>query len=265
MGERKVFLPLAVAVIIMCSWNNSGLYAQTVDKSKQVTTKSTSKTKATQQKKKTTVTGKKTTGTKTVKNEAKPATPAKDPDVVIIGQVKWGIANLNVSTFSNGDSIPEAKSNKDWVAAGEAGKPAWCYYNNDPVFGKRYGKLYNWFAVNDPRGLAPKGWKVASVEDWAKLTYVFGGIGKAGTKLKSDKGWTDGSNGDNESGFNGLPGGYRVENGLFMNVGNTGIWWSSSESRATSANDHYMALNNALNQSSSPKQRGESVRCIKEK
>jgi uncharacterized protein (TIGR02145 family) len=182
---------------------------------------------------------------------------------VEIGSHRWAIANLNVSTFRNGDSIPQAKSNKDWVAAGDAGKPAWCYYNNNPANGPKYGKLYNWYAVNDPRGLAPAGWVLTSDEDWSKLAAASGGQA-AGENLKNGSGWSEGTNGSNKSGFIGLPGGYRVENGSFLNLGSIGIWWSSTESRSLSAVDHYLSNTASLGRSSSPKQRGESVRCIRE-
>jgi uncharacterized protein (TIGR02145 family) len=185
-----------------------------------------------------------------------------NPDAVAIGSQFWSKANLSVSTFRNGDTIPEVKTAKEWVAAGEAGKPAWSYYNNDPVIGKKYGKLYNWFAVNDPRGLAPEGWTLPTDEDWAKLTFALGGQNAAGVKIKSTTGWNEGENGTNESGFNAFPAGYRIENGAFVNIGTTGIWWSSTETKTISAFDRFVVLGGTLRGSSSPKQRGESVRCL---
>ena len=189
---------------------------------------------------------------------------SKDAGTVKIGTQKWAIANLNVSTFRNGDSIPEARTNKEWIAAGDAGKPAWCYYNNDPKIGQKYGKLYNWYAVNDPRGLAPAGWILPSDADWAKLINFLGGPGSAGTKMKSNGRWNDGTDGTNETGFTGFPEGYRVENGSFQNIGSMGIWWSTTENNPLSAFDHYLSQSSSLSRSNSPKQRGESVRCIKE-
>ena len=81
---------------------------------------------------------------------------------VQIGTQLWIASNLNVSHFRNGDPIPEAASAAEWKQAAEDKRPAWCYYNNDPVNGRTYHKLYNWYAVNDPRGLAPYGWHVPS-------------------------------------------------------------------------------------------------------
>jgi uncharacterized protein (TIGR02145 family) len=241
---------------------------QTTDKSAQTKTKTTqtgsksvqTKSKTAQTKSKSSQTKPKT-GQKTTK--AEPDKKMEYPGTVRIGTQAWAVANLNVNTFRNGDTIPEAKTNKEWVAAGEAGKPAWCYYNNDPKIGLIYGKLYNWYAVNDPRGLAPAGWTLASDADWAKLINNLGGPGSAGAKMKSNGKWNEGSNGTNETGFTGYPGGYRVENGSFQNIGSIGIWWSSSENNPPSAFDHYLSMSGSCNRSNSPKQRGESVRCIR--
>jgi uncharacterized protein (TIGR02145 family) len=236
----------------------------TQTKPAQTTTKPKTATKpATQVKPKTTP-----SNTKTQQQGTKPAAPVtkpvvKDPTIVMIGKQKWAVANLDVSTFRNGDSIPEAKTNEEWVAAASAGKPAWCYYNNDKALGKKYGKLYNWFAVNDPRELAPAGWALPTDADWADLGDFLGGPMLAGKKMKSLSGWADGNNGTNDSGFNGLPGGYRRENGIFFNLGNIAIWWSATEGKAGNAIDYYLVLNFSINRTSNPKQRGESVRCIK--
>ena len=228
---------------------------QTQTKSTQTTTKSAqTKTKSARTKSKTTP--------KSTKTE--PVKKVKEPGTLIIGNQIWAEANLNVSTFRNGDTIPEAKTNKEWVAAGESGKPAWCYYNNDPVIGKKYGKLYNWFALNDPRELAPAGWTLSTEADWARLVNYLGGSGTAGSKLKSTTGWNEGNIGTNDTGFSGFPGGYRVENGIFQNIGSIGIWWSTTENNPLSAIDHYLAQSNSLAKSNSPKQRGESVRCVKQ-
>jgi uncharacterized protein (TIGR02145 family) len=241
---------------------------QTGSKSVQTKTKpAQTGSKPVQPKTKSAQTGSKSvqTKTKSVPTGSKPAPVNKSKDVgtVRIGTQTWAAANLNVSTFRNGDSIPEAKTNKEWVAAGESGKPAWCYYNNDPANGKKYGKLYNWYAVNDPRGLAPAGWTLPGDADWANLAYYLGGPDVAGHKMKSTSGWSGGFIGTNEAGFTGLPGGYRVENGIFLNLGSIGTWWSLTESKLSTAFDYYLIQSESLGRSSSPKQRGESVRCLR--
>ncbi|HKK40861.1 MAG TPA: fibrobacter succinogenes major paralogous domain-containing protein [Bacteroidales bacterium] len=197
-----------------------------------------------------------------IKSQKGTISTKQEKGTVIIGTQKWASANLDVITFRNGDTIQEARTNAEWVAAGKAGKPAWCYYNNDTVAGKRYGKLYNWYAVNDPRGLAPEGWKIPGNEDWFKLVSSLGGSQVAGLKMKSTTGWNDGNNGTNESDFAGLPGGYRVENGSFINAGKIGIWWSSAASHSSNAFDYYLFMSTGLGRSTNQASRGESVRCL---
>ncbi len=153
---------------------------------------------------------------------------------VKIGNQIWMAENLNVDKFRNGDPIPEAKSYEEWNRAGENKQPAWCYYDNDPSNGKKYGKLYNWYAVNDPRGLAPNGWHIPNDEEWTKLTEYLGGEMEAGNKMKNTSGWHK-YNGTNESGFLGLPGGGRSNIGEFYNVGGSGDWWSSTETYLSTA------------------------------
>ena len=103
---------------------------------------------------------------------------------VVIGSQTWMAENLNIEKFRNGDSIPEIKNDKDWEKAINEKKPAWCYYNNDPENGSKYGKLYNWYAVNDKRGLAPEGWHIPSDDEWTGLTDYLGGRYSCGKKLK---------------------------------------------------------------------------------
>lgn len=88
---------------------------------------------------------------------------------VTVGTQEWMSKNLEVITFRNGDPIPQAKSEKDWVNAGNKQQPAWCYYQNVPTNGEKYGIIYNWWAINDPRGLAPKGWRIPNDEDFSTL------------------------------------------------------------------------------------------------
>jgi uncharacterized protein (TIGR02145 family) len=103
---------------------------------------------------------------------------------VVIGNQTWMAENLNVASFRNGDPIPEAKTKEEWDKATAEGKPAWCYYNNDTANGKIYGKLYNFHAVDDTRGLAPKGWHVPSDSEFTILTDYLGGESIAGKKMK---------------------------------------------------------------------------------
>jgi uncharacterized protein (TIGR02145 family) len=163
------------------------------------------------------------------------STPAKETDFpsVKIGNQVYMTGNLNVDKFRNGDPIPEAKTDSEWEKAGEKKQPAWCYYKNDEKNGKIYGRLYNWYAVNDLRGLAPEGWNIPSDDEWTILTTHLGGDGSAGGKMKSTGShyWkSPNKDASNSSGFSGLPGGGCFENGKFSHIGDDGDWWSSSES-----------------------------------
>ena len=108
---------------------------------------------------------------------------------VTIGTQVWSTKNLDVSTFRNGDPIPQAKSDDEWAKAGENKQAAWCYYKNDPANGAKYGKLYNWYAVNDPRGLAPVGYHIPTTEEWGVLAKILGNDSTTGPKLKTINGW----------------------------------------------------------------------------
>jgi uncharacterized protein (TIGR02145 family) len=184
---------------------------------------------------------------------------------VTIDTQVWMTKNLDVATFRNGDSIPQAKTNEEWKKAGENHQPAWCYYNNAPANGAKYGKLYNWYAVNDSRGLAPVGYHVPSDAEWTKLT-DFLGAGEAGRKMKNTSSdWAQNGNGTNESGFSGLPGGYRGRSGIFYDVYSYGDWWSSTESitnDAWSRNLNY--ANSDVGRGNDDKTDGFSVRCLRD-
>ena len=188
---------------------------------------------------------------------------------VTIGTQVWMTKNLDVSTFRNGDPIPEAKSNEEWKKAGENKQPAWCYYNNDPANGAKYGKLYNWYAVNDSRGLAPSGYHIPSDAEWTKLTDFLGGESVAGKKMKYTDFWADNDgesgNGTNESGFSGLPGGLRNFNGAFYSIGEYGYWWSSTEGVSGSACSRYLSYaTGSVYRYYGSKNYGFSVRCLRD-
>jgi uncharacterized protein (TIGR02145 family) len=188
---------------------------------------------------------------------------------VQIGSQVWMASNLDVSTFRNGDKIPYIKDADAWQNASTNHQPAWCYYENDPVNGRSYKKLYNWYAVNDPRGLAPVGWHIPSDEEWADLSDYLGGKDVAGTKMKSTTGWNNGGNGTNSSRFAGLPGGFRNNFGAFINIGDFGHWWSSSEKNSTLISDaagsySMFYFDGSLARSEFFKGSGLSVRCVRD-
>ncbi|MBL0202345.1 MAG: fibrobacter succinogenes major paralogous domain-containing protein [Chitinophagaceae bacterium] len=135
---------------------------------------------------------------------------------------------MDVSAFKNGDVIPEAKTNDEWREANKQKKPAWCYYNNNPENGKKYGKLYNGYAIVDKRGLAPDGWHIPSLDEMEVLR-KFLGDSISGIKMKSKSGWEKKAdknlNGTNSAGFNGQPGGERDGSGEFLSIGTSGYWF----------------------------------------
>ena len=246
---------------------------------------------------------------------------------VTIGNQTWTTKNLDVATFRNGDAIPQAKTNEEWSAAGENKQPAWCYYDNDVKNGPKYGKLYNWYAVNDARGLAPAGWHIPTDEEWTVLSTFLGGEDGAGIKMKmspvfgptlisyDDQGgyyaqnWVAcsnckvasseykkicpscigmggrnvqgnyipktkrkvetkknlGWNGDNSSGFSGLPGGYRHSDGYFGNVLSSCHWWSASERYGYDAWIRVLGDSSSdLDRRTDNKEMGFSVRCVRD-
>ena len=192
-------------------------------------------------------------------------TPVINLKSVLIGEQSWTSENLNVDRFRNGDLIPEAKTAEEWEAAGNAKRPAWCYYDNDPNNGAKYGKLYNWYAVNDCHGLAPYGWHVPTDAEWTILSDFLGGENQAGTKMKSTSGWSASGNVTNSSGFSGLPGGYRYSNGDFYYFGRYGFWWSASENSESSAWDWVLYNSfSFLTHSYHSKSDGFSVRCVRD-
>jgi len=248
---------------------------------------------------------------------------------ITIGKQVWMSVNLNVDKFRNGDPIPEAKTDEAWESAWKNNQPAWCYYDNDPANGTKYGKLYNWYAVNDPRGLAPAGYHIPTDEEWTVLTDYLGGGGIAGEKMKMtpifetkvtyvEEGgyketkyipcsncsyWTEkqrannpcsacrntrgkyvstgkyipktkrkveekvngGWDGDNSSGFSGLPAGNRGTFGTFNSIGKNAYWWSSTEYDTSNAWYRYLDnYNGSVNRYYNNKEKGLSVRCLRD-
>jgi uncharacterized protein (TIGR02145 family) len=158
---------------------------------------------------------------------------------VQIGKQVWSAKNLDLVTFRNGDTIPHVTSAEEWVKAGRAGQPAWCYYNNDTGIGKKYGRMYNWYAVNDPRGLCPEGWHVATNDEWIELENHVG-VEKAAVLLKSNEGWNDNGNGDSRTTFAIVPGGYRDRNGRFTGQGEFTYLSSATQEKLPDADGFFI-------------------------
>ncbi|MFN4909926.1 MAG: FISUMP domain-containing protein [Flavobacteriales bacterium] len=158
----------------------------------------------------------------------------------------WSVENLKLKHFKNGDPIPKATTKQDWITAFEQGRPAYCFYNNDSTLGEQFGYIYNWFALADPRGLAPEGTRVANQFDWDTL-FMFTnsrldpktGVEPINTamksltsdRLRSTQGWSNARESFNMFNFNVLSGGYRLSDGTFSGLGAvTGIWVRDTDS-----------------------------------
>ena len=188
-------------------------------------------------------------------------TAAPIPSVSICA-VNWTSVNLNVTTYKNGDPILLATTAGEWEAADIAHIGAWCHFNNDPANDALYGKLYNGWAVTDPRGLAPLGYHIPTSVEWATVETCLGGIYLAGGPMKEAglTHWSSPNTGaTNASGFTGLPGGYRYQLGSFFNLG-YGYWWHASGSAACALRNDTETLSTAAFSTGS----GMGIRLIKD-
>lgn len=185
---------------------------------------------------------------------------------VTIGTQTWMVENLITTKYRNGDPIPQVADDAQWAGLFTG---ACCFYDNNSANGSTYGALYNWYAVNDPRNIAPEGWHVASMEEWNILNTFLGGELVSGGKLKETgtTHWDSPNTGaTDEAGFKGLPGGGRSLDGLYNSIGQSGLWWTTAESNPDNAWPRGLSYNSALIFSSMwlDKNSGFSVRCIKD-
>ncbi len=183
---------------------------------------------------------------------------------VKIGNQEWLASNLKTTRYRNGDLILNSTVHTTWLTLTSG---AWCNYENLVSNGTVYGHLYNWYAVNDSRGLAPAGWHVPNEAEWETLIAYLGGETVAGGKLKEigTNHWQNpNSEATNESGFTALPGG--VSNTSEWNINVYGYWWSATSYSSTQAWYRYIYAQNSyvtkLHDNS--KTMGLSVRCIKD-
>ena len=182
---------------------------------------------------------------------------------VRIGSQVWMAENLKATKYYDGTSIPNVTDNAAWTSLTSG---AYCWYNNDIKNKNTYGGLYNWFAVSAGM-LCPTGWHIPTDAEWNTLFSFLGGERVAGGKMKSVTGWKSPNTGStNSSGFSALPGGRRYYDvGSFYNVGNSGYWWSSSESEISNALSRGLYYDYAvLDRFNFDKRYGFSVRCLKD-
>jgi len=194
----------------------------------------------------------------------------KDAAVITLGPQQWIAKNLAVTMFANGDKIDNIQSEAEWIQAGKERRPAWCYYNNDPVNGQTYGILYNWYAVADPRGLAPKGWHIPTKYEWIPLFDFLGGDkDEIGHRMKSTALWQPiggpDRNGSNETGFGAVPGGLRfADDGTFSALGERAQFWSATENESERSAMVVIGISHDVSIAIAGKGFGYSVRCVKD-
>jgi len=190
---------------------------------------------------------------------------------IIIGDQEWMTENLKVTHYRNGDQIPNVTNNSTWAGLSTG---AYCVYDNMPANADTYGNLYNWYAVDDARNIAPEGWHVPTDEEWQILAEFLGGSSVAVGKMKStgtieggDGLWYEPNTGaTNESGFTALPGGYRLNfNGSFYTMSTHGYLWFSTEYNSVSAWHRFLSYDSTnVYLSHYYKRSGFSVRCVRD-
>ena len=200
--------------------------------------------------------------------------------LLTIGTQIWSPENSDVTTYRDGTPIPQVTTASEW---GSLQTGAWCYYNNDPVIGATYGKLYNWYAImgiydsaslTNPslrKQFAPVGWHVPTDAEWTTLTTFLGGESVAGSSLKETgtSHWqSPNSDATNSSGFTALPGGGRSWAGtgsVSFNIYSNGYFWTSTQLSTPNAWCRYLFNNSGtvLTQDAA-KTTGFSVRCVKD-
>ena len=228
---------------------------------------------------------------------------------VIIGNQEWMAQNIRATSYRDGSSIITGLSNSEWQNTTDG---TYSVYpdgdieglNSDAEVLNAYGALYNWYAVDDSRGLCPTGWRVPSHDDWTKLEqYICNELGNTSceTKFPYDNttwGWTGTSEGKvlkscrqvnahgggncatsehprwsshdtqystDEFGFSAIPGGYRNSNGSFSIIGSRGYWWSSDEHSSSTAWFRIMSSASGLvSRNYDDRANGFSVRCVRE-
>ena len=189
----------------------------------------------------------------------------------------WFAENLRTLSYSNGDDIPSNLTDSQWNYADYGattvyGEDDGCNNDSpdidscDPLVAlEEYGRLYNWYAVNDNRGLCPAGWHVPSEGEWYNLVSEFGGSSVAGERLKSSYGWNYEGQGTNESGFNGMPGGKRQDgSGYFSSAGDRGTWWTSTPYSSLARYSELKFNSNGVTNSYADRETGYSVRCVQD-
>ncbi len=184
---------------------------------------------------------------------------------VIIGEQVWMVENLKTTKYRNGDPIPNVTEISDWLSQTTG---AYCYYDNDINNAHIYGKLYNWYAVNDSRNIAPEGWHVATDSDWFILMSYWAELVNHGSfsyvfREKGNEHWLNCQySATNESGFTALPGG-KIDKDGFSDLTLEGYYWSSTEYYPSYTYYWIIPCKPTVERNNDKKTSGFSIRCVK--
>jgi len=201
-------------------------------------------------------------------------------NTITIGTQVWMKDNLKTTKYRNSDAIGTTTPATLDISLEITPEYQWAYDGNESNVAT-FGRLYTWFAISDSRNVCPTGWHVPSDAEWTTLTdyltnngYGYGGSGSNIAKsMAATSGWTiyttagtvgNDQASNNSSGFSALPGGSR-NNKAFVDAGNNGLWWSSTETLATYAFYRYIIYTNTVILSNyCDKNTGLSVRCLRD-
>ena len=187
-------------------------------------------------------------------------------NTVLIGTQCWMASNLRVTTYNNGNTIPEISASSTWPPAAATGVRT--VYNDLTINLTNYGYLYNWYAITDSRKICPTGWHIPLDAEWTALTTFLGGTSVAGGKIKStgtSLWYTPNTGAVNSSGFSALPGGFRNNDGSFSYIRSFAVFWSATDSGTSNPWYRYLINDNGgvFRSNGHSKSVGFSVRCLR--
>jgi len=203
-------------------------------------------------------------------------------ETVLIGDLCWFAENLRTTVYANGDVIPAGLTDGEWITTTAGATAVYgegmstCANEGQDIDAcdeaqslEEYGRLYNWYALDDTRGLCPSGWHVPADVELTNFENYITSQGLSyfeGTALKSTSGWSDSGKGTDDFGFSALPGGYRSNgfNGNFRNAGANGYWWSSSPNGSNAWYRNLTINSPDVNRDWSNSRNGFSVRCLRD-